>query len=240
MTSLQPVTQWRLCASCDARNAPDAAFCEDCGAPFSQPQPEAAPARQLPPAAPRPRLPPCGACGIVNPTGAVFCVNCGTSLAGSPETAQPPAPQRYAPGAVAQGGTVVQHIYMSAPPTPASVPLVARALWFLFIGLWAGQVWLVIAWLFNLTLIGLPLGLWMLSAMPQVMTLAPQRQSLHMPPDTSGASFAVRAVYFILIGWWASFLWLQLAWVLAATVIGLPVAFMMFERVNTVMTLADR
>jgi uncharacterized membrane protein YccF (DUF307 family) len=83
--------------------------------------------------------------------------------------------------------------------------------------------------------------MWMLNRMPQVMTLRPsppqpvQQQSLAQ----SSATFAVRAVYFVLIGWWVSFLWMQLAWLISATIIGLPLAFMMFERVGTLMTLSD-
>ena len=82
-------------------------------------------------------------------------------------------------------------------------------------------------------------GLWMLNRMPQVMTLraAPPR-----PAPVSSASSAgliVRIVYFLLIGWWVSLLWMQLAWLAALLVIGLPLSFQMFERVGTVMTLAD-
>jgi uncharacterized membrane protein YccF (DUF307 family) len=128
---------------------------------------------------------------------------------------------------------------MTAPVAMAEPPLIARALWFVFVGLWVGQLWLILAWLLNLTVIGLPLGLWMLNRMPQVLTLraAPDRP---LPVSvSSSASLAVRAVYFVLIGWWVSFLWMQLAWLAAVLVIGLPLSFQMFERVGTVMTLSE-
>jgi uncharacterized membrane protein YccF (DUF307 family) len=209
-----------LCVHCDMPNADSNTYCVSCDAPLNgAPQPSSL----APATPPRQR---CGTCGITNPLGAVYCVTCGVSLAG----AQPVF------SGVGPGGTVVRHIYVT---TPAEPPLLARALWFVFIGLWASQIWLVLAWLLNLTLIGMPLGLWMLNRMPQVMTLhtMPPRQ-FGLPPH-SAASFAVRVIYFVLIGWWASFLWLQLAWLVAATVIGLPLAFLMFERVATVMTLAE-
>ncbi len=47
----------------------------------------------------------------------------------------------------------------------------------------------------------------------------------------------VRALYFLLIGWWVSAVWVVLAWLVAVTVIGLPVAQWMFLRTNGVLTL---
>jgi len=49
--------------------------------------------------------------------------------------------------------------------------------------------------------------------------------------------FLVRAIYFLLIGWWFSAVWLVLAWLLAVTIIGLPAAQWMFFRVNAILTL---
>ena len=47
----------------------------------------------------------------------------------------------------------------------------------------------------------------------------------------------VRALYFLLIGWWFSAVWIVLAWLIAVTVLGLPVAQWMFLRVNAILTL---
>jgi uncharacterized membrane protein YccF (DUF307 family) len=137
------------------------------------------------------------------------------------------------------GSTFVQQIYIAAPPTPEELPIGIRALWFLFVGLWAGQIWLLVAWLLNLTLIGLPLGLWMLNQLPQVMTLRQQRRGLQMPTGRSGVPFVARAIYFVLVGWWLSLLWVELAWLASALLIGLPLGFLMFERTSTVATLAE-
>jgi uncharacterized membrane protein YccF (DUF307 family) len=144
-----------------------------------------------------------------------------------------------APAFAGAHSAIVQNFYVTAPPTPAELPIGIRALWFVFVGLWAGQIWLLIAWLLNMTLIGLPLGLRMLDALPQVMTLRQERRGLRKPADHSEASFAVRAIYFVLIGWWLSLLWMELAWLASATIIGLPIGFLMFERVGTLTTLAD-
>jgi uncharacterized membrane protein YccF (DUF307 family) len=43
-------------------------------------------------------------------------------------------------------------------------------------------------------------------------------------------AWPVRGVWFLLVGWWASAIWMALAWVIQLTVIGLPVALLMFNR----------
>ena len=133
----------------------------------------------------------------------------------------------------------MQHVYVSAPASPEELPIGIRALWFLFVGLWAGQLWLLVAWLLTLTLIGLPLGLWMLNQLPRVMTLHQQRRGLQLVAGRSTVPFVARAAYFVLIGWWLSLLWVELAWLASALIFGLPLGFLMFERAGTVATLAD-
>jgi uncharacterized membrane protein YccF (DUF307 family) len=216
-----------LCTRCDTRNSGDALFCVGCGTPIQLPASAAALPRPI--AAPHAR---CASCGNANPARAAYCVTCGASLAGGSTAIYPPA---YA-GA---GGTFVQQIYIAAPPTPDELPIGIRALWFLFVGLWAGQIWLLVAWLLNLTLIGLPLGMWMLNQLPQVMTLRQQRHGLRMPSARSSVPFVARAIYFVLVGWWLSLLWVEVAWLASALIFGLPLGFLMFERAGTVATLAD-
>ena len=55
--------------------------------------------------------------------------------------------------------------------------------------------------------------------------------------STSGAQqrpFVIRALYFLLVGWWASALWLSVAWGLMSVTLGLglPLAFWMFNRAS--------
>jgi len=204
---------------CDTRNTGDALFCVHCGAAIQTPVSASVASH---PAVERPTR--CANCGNANPARAAYCVICGAGLAG---------------GSDGMGSTFVQQIYLAVPPTPEELPLGIRALWFVFVGLWAGQIWLLMAWLLNLTLIGLPLGMWMLNQLPQVMTLRQQRRRLQLPAASSSVPFVVRAIYFVLVGWWLSLLWVELAWLAAALLIGLPLSFLMFERAGTVATLAD-
>ena len=46
-----------------------------------------------------------------------------------------------------------------------------RVLWFFLIGWHVTLYWVVAAWILNLTIIGMPLGLWMLNRVPLVLTL---------------------------------------------------------------------
>lgn len=129
-------------------------------------------------------------------------------------------------------------------------PLLLRALWFLLIGLWLGALWTVVAWVFIASIIGLPLGLLMINRLPQVMTLKPPatqtRVQVYNGVVVVGRGrvpqhpFALRALYFLLMGWWASLLWLLSAWLLTGATLGLglPLAFWMFDRFPTVTTLA--
>lgn len=58
------------------------------------------------------------------------------------------------------------------------------------------------------------------------------------PP--SGPGFGVRAVWYIFIGWWLTGLVISLAYFCALTVIGLPVAFYLFNRIPVFLTLRGR
>ena len=128
--------------------------------------------------------------------------------------------------------------------------LLIRALYFIFFGLWLGGVWMTLAWLLVVSIIGLPLGLLMLNRLPQVMTLKPVRENRYLVQKDGQwvmrsytreqPSFLARTFYFILIGWWFSALWLLSAWAITGITLGLglPLAFWMFDRVPAITTLS--
>lgn len=114
-----------------------------------------------------------------------------------------------------------------------------QLLWFIFIGSWASQVWLVLAWLLNVTIIGLPLGLWMLNRIPQIALLREPARLTTVVRTPDGRivlqqtalpqhPFILRALYFLLIGWWFSLLWLEVAWLFCATLLLFPIGLAMF------------
>ncbi|MDZ4717940.1 MAG: YccF domain-containing protein [Roseiflexaceae bacterium] len=123
--------------------------------------------------------------------------------------------------------------------------ILVRAIYFIFFGLWFSGIWAAIAWFLCVIIIGLPFGLWMLNRLPQVATLKQQRSDLVITSsgksynvETRQQPFLLRAIYFVLIGWWLSALWITAAWALCASVIGLLPGFWMMNRVPAVITLA--
>ena len=119
------------------------------------------------------------------------------------------------------------------PPPPPPVPLSARVVWFVFVGSWLTCLWVVAAWLVLCTMIGRPQAERMLALAPSVLTLRPTTDvaapllplaRASQLPYTTGA----HAAYFLIVGWWASLIWLILAYAISLTAVGIPVAYRMF------------
>jgi uncharacterized membrane protein YccF (DUF307 family) len=55
--------------------------------------------------------------------------------------------------------------------------------------------------------------------------------------DIEQRPFLLRALYFLLVGWWLSLLWLTLAWFASITLIGIPLAIWLYNRVPAITTL---
>jgi uncharacterized membrane protein YccF (DUF307 family) len=130
-------------------------------------------------------------------------------------------------------------------PQQNGVGLLVRALYFILFGWWFSGIWAVIAWILCLTIIGLPFGLYMLNRLPQVVTLRPSRSDLVLTTtgrvierDVPQLPFLFRALYFLLIGWWLSAVWIAIAWALNASIVGMVIGFWMFDRVPQLITLA--
>ena len=123
-----------------------------------------------------------------------------------------------------------------------------QLLWFVFIGWWAGQLWIALAWLLMLTIVGIPLGVAMMNKVPRVIALRGQSGGVtvttvgNVTVVTPGASvpqhnILLRAIYFLLVGWWLSALWMELAYFICLTIIGLPIGFWMFDKVPALVSL---
>jgi uncharacterized membrane protein YccF (DUF307 family) len=126
-------------------------------------------------------------------------------------------------------------------------PFILRVIWFFLVGWYITLPWILIAWLLNVTVIGLPLGLWMLNRVPLVLTLRAQQgynvattngdQVVWSYSGVRQYPFLARALYFIVIGWWASLFWSVLAWAFCVIIIGLPPGVWMLNRLPEVTTL---
>ena len=123
-----------------------------------------------------------------------------------------------------------------------------QILWFAFVGVWLGQAWMIAAWFFMVTIIGIPAGVWMMNKLPKIMALRESPRLLRVASGADGRlisqeieqpqeSILLRAVYFVLIGWWLSALWMEAAYALCVSIIGLPLGFWMLDRVPAVLSL---
>jgi uncharacterized membrane protein YccF (DUF307 family) len=126
--------------------------------------------------------------------------------------------------------------------------LLVRFVWWLFIGWWASGIVVALAWIALLTIIGIPIGIWLINRLPTVLTLRPRTRTWDLGQDVEGrtvyterdreqVAWPIRGLWFILVGWWASGLWMALAWLIQLTIIGLPIALLMFNRTPFVASL---
>ena len=124
-------------------------------------------------------------------------------------------------------------------------PFLLRVFWFFVLGWELAGIWIVLAWIFNATIIGLPVGLWMIDQVPQVLTLKSRPGVWVIDTDKGRSKFVgvsqfswiVRGLYFLLIGWWLSLFWSLAAWLICATIIGLPIGVLMLHALPAVTTL---
>jgi uncharacterized membrane protein YccF (DUF307 family) len=122
-----------------------------------------------------------------------------------------------------------------------------QALWFVFVGWWLGGIVLTVAWLLNITIIGLPFGMAMLNNIPKVLALQNPKRRLQVvqggdltrviEADVPQMNFLVRSAYFLLVGWWWSAVWMSLAYLVCATLILMPIGFGMFRMTPAMTTL---
>ncbi len=127
--------------------------------------------------------------------------------------------------------------------------IILRFLWFILIGWWVGYLVVAVAFILEAIIIGIPLAIYLFDRLPEIMTLKARRRKLDVYEDNKGRletrelrpqqhNILLRIVYFLLIGWWLSALWITGSFALAATIIGTPLAFWMVDRVPFIASLA--
>jgi uncharacterized membrane protein YccF (DUF307 family) len=144
-----------------------------------------------------------------------------------------------APG-TAPSSVVVQH---SRGPN-----FFLRVLWYVFIGWWLTGIGLAVGYLAGITVIGLPLAFWIFNRTGTLLTLRPRSETVSITTGTDGTtqverarpaqrSIWLRAIYFVLIGWWLALIWMVIAYLVSLTIIGIPVGIMMLNRLPAIFTL---
>ena len=126
--------------------------------------------------------------------------------------------------------------------------LLVRALWYVVVGWWLTAIVLGLAWFLAATIIGLPVTFYLVNRVPTVLTLRPRAEQYQLVTGADGVtryqrleveqtSLLVRALYFVLIGWWASLTWIAIAYVFLVSIIGLPIGLLMINRLPFVFSL---
>ena len=100
-------------------------------------------------------------------------------------------------------------------------------LYFIFFGLWSTLLWLLLAGLFAITIVGLPIAKQCLKFTH--MSAFPYGKKI---VKTGGAvSTALNVLWVILVGWWVALIYISAMVGYAVTIIGLPVAYANFKMV---------
>jgi uncharacterized membrane protein YccF (DUF307 family) len=126
--------------------------------------------------------------------------------------------------------------------------ILVRVVWYMFIGWWLTGIVMVIAWLAAIIVIGLPLTFYLVNRIPTVLTLRPRREQHELVTGSDGVTryrristqqsgLLPRIAYFLLVGWWASALWMIGSYILMITIIGIPLGLMMVNRLPFVFSL---
>lgn len=134
------------------------------------------------------------------------------------------------------------------------LPLILRLVWFVLVGWGLGLMMVTGGYLLCLTVVGMPLGIWVLHRVPLVMTLKLDGvretatgeeivignkvyRAHRAPVEAEQWNFLLRTIWFLAVGWWLTFLWLKVAYILTVLILPLPLAFWMYNRVPVVLTL---
>ena len=166
----------------------------------------------------------------------------------------PPPPPTYPPaawtgptGSAGGGAGYGGETRIDFSPQAHQHSFLVRALWYVFVGWWFGALVIVLGYLFTLTIIGMPVGFYLFNRVPQALTLR-SRTVAYRSETREGVTYVgegtqpqypwlLRAVWFIVIGWWLGAVWLTLAWLIGLLIITLPISFLMYNRISGVMTL---
>jgi hypothetical protein len=94
------------------------------------------------------------------------------------------------PGPPAPAPPPVQSPPLPTPPVAVEQKtgpgLLVRAVWFVFVGWWLSGIVAGLAWFFMITILGLPIGIWLINRLPTVITLRPRTSYAYAYTDAYG------------------------------------------------------
>jgi uncharacterized membrane protein YccF (DUF307 family) len=153
---------------------------------------------------------------------------------------------------------------VAAPPTPTvnayeQTPqmvvaprqgpgLLARAVWFIFVGWWLTAIMIVVAYALALSILGLPFAFYLFNRIPAFLTLRGRSKTYQVETTADGRRYLtstnteqlpiwLRAIWFIFVGFWLGAFWMAAAYVLCVLIVTMPFGIAMLNRVGAVMTL---
>ena len=112
--------------------------------------------------------------------------------------------------------------------------IILRILWVIFIGSWLMPIFYVLGFIFMALIITAPIGVWFFNKIGYVF-------SLYENPEKPKVTFSTSLkglCWFYLVGWWAGFLVVSLAEACTATLIGIPLAWWLIDRLDKVVILS--
>ena len=121
--------------------------------------------------------------------------------------------------------------------------ILLRLLYFVAVGWWLGLIVAALAYLLCATIIFLPFGLILFNRLPTVIWLEEEYEAdedYHFRDRREAIPFLLRAVWFFLVGWELGLLALGVGYLVAATLIGLPLGIYILNRIPLLMTLNRR
>lgn len=122
-----------------------------------------------------------------------------------------------------------------------------RIVWYVFIGWWLSGLAIMLGWILAVSIIGLPLAFMIFNRIPTIMTLR-GRTVTYESTVKDGVTYLqgrnpdqhpllLRAVWFVLVGWWLGAIWMAASWLISLPIITLPIGILMMNRVGGIMTL---
>lgn len=140
----------------------------------------------------------------------------------------------------------IVNVNVNAPPGPYVPVFVKRQpgcliqiLWFVFVGWWLGALAIAFAYLMFDLIITIPIGIAIVNRVPELMALrSPPTMVTYLGQiSVPQRPFWLRALWFLLVGWWLAGLVMALGYALCLTLIGMPLGFWLFDVTPELLTL---